>query len=74
MCRHSGKIRRPVDLLYPYDEEYGEDQVPVGIDISDSILMTKYNLYPDSCALGIGAYSEHLDAVEQFLDYIFEED
>jgi hypothetical protein len=63
-------------LIYctPYDEEYGDDQVPVGIDISDSILMTKYNLYPDSCALGIGAYSEHLDAVEQFLDYIFEEE
>jgi hypothetical protein len=62
-------------LIYcePYDEEYGEDLVPVGIDISDSILMTEYNIYPDSCALGIGAYAQHLDAVEMFLDYILEE-
>jgi hypothetical protein len=62
-------------LVYcePYDEEYGSDEVPVGIDISDSILMTKYNIYPDNCVLGIGAYAEHLDAVEEFLDYILEE-
>ena len=62
-------------LVYcePYDEEYKLDRVPVGIDISDSILMTEYNIYPDSCVLGIGAYAQHIDAVEQFLDYIFEE-
>jgi hypothetical protein len=62
-------------LIYcePYDEEYELDKVPVGIDVSDSILMTKYNIYPDNCVLGIGANAEHLDAVEQFLDYIFEE-
>jgi hypothetical protein len=62
-------------LVYcePYDEEYELDQVPVGIDISDSILMTEYNIYPDSCVLGIGAQAQHMDAVEQFLDYIFEE-
>jgi hypothetical protein len=35
--------------------------------------MTKYNIYPDNCVLGIGAYAEHLDAVEMFLDYILEE-
>lgn len=62
-------------LVYcePYDEDYALDQVPVGIDISDSILMTEYNIYPDSCVLGIGSYAQHIDAVEQFLDYIFEE-
>lgn len=62
-------------LIYsvPYDETYEKDLVPVGIDISDSILMTQYHLYPDSCALGIGAYSTHLDAVEQFLEFIFME-
>jgi hypothetical protein len=62
-------------LVYcePYDEEYELDMVPVGIDISDSILMTEYNLYPDSCVLGIGAQAQHLDAVEKFLDYILEE-
>lgn len=62
-------------LVYcePYDEEYSLDLVPVGIDISDSALMTKYGIYPDNCVLGIGAQAQHLDAVEQFLDYIFEE-
>lgn len=54
----------------PYDEDYGSDLVAVGIDISDSILMTEYKIYPDSCALGIGAGSGHLEAVEAFLDYI----
>jgi hypothetical protein len=62
-------------LIYtqPIDEEYSEDLVPVGIDVSDSRLMTEYHLYSEDCALGIGAYSQHLDAVETFLDYIFEE-
>lgn len=62
-------------LVYcePYDEEYELDLVPVGIDISDSILMTEYNIYPDSCVLGIGSYAQHPEAVEKFLDYIFEE-
>lgn len=63
-------------LIYsvPYDEEYSTDPVPVGIDISDSILMTQYHIYEDSCALGIGAYSSHIDAVEEFLSWILEED
>ncbi len=62
-------------LVYcePYDEEYA-DHVPVGIDVSDSILMTEYQIYPDSCVLGIGAHAGHIDAVELFLSYIFGED
>lgn len=56
----------------PNDTEYGKDEVAVGIDISDSILMTKYGIYADSCALGIGAHSEHPEAIEAFLDYILE--
>lgn len=57
----------------PFDEDYGSDQVAVAIDISDSILMTKYNIYPNNCAIGIGAASKHLEAVEAFLDYIYAE-
>lgn len=57
----------------PFDEEYGDGPVPVGIDISDSVLMTEYHIYTDTCALGIGAYSEHVDEVEAFLDYIYGE-
>lgn len=58
----------------PFDEDYGSDHVAVGIDISDSILITKYHIYADGCALGIGSKSEHIEAVEQFLDYVFEEE
>lgn len=54
----------------PFNEEYEKDEVPVGIDISDSILMTEYHIYPDSCAIGIGSGSLHAEAVETFLDYI----
>ncbi len=56
----------------PYNEEYDEP-VAVAIDISDSILMTEYQIYPETCALGIGFNSEHLDAVEAFLDYLYQE-
>jgi hypothetical protein len=47
--------------------------VPVGIDISDSILMSEYHLYSDGCALGIGAQSSNIDAVQKFLEYIYDE-
>lgn len=58
----------------PYDEEYSADLVPVGIDLSDSILINQYHIYSnEKCALGIGAQSQHVEAVEKFLDYVFEE-
>lgn len=57
----------------PFDEEYGTDLVPVGIDISDSVLVKRYHAYTEGCALGIGALSGHIDAVELFLDYIYQE-
>lgn len=58
----------------PNDTEYSTEPVPVGIDISDSILMTKYHIYTDSCAIGIGAQSGRIQAVEQFLDYLYMEE
>lgn len=57
----------------PYDEDYGKDKVAVGIDISDSKLVTEYKVYSADIALGIGALSENVDSVEKFLDFIFEE-
>lgn len=59
-------------LVYctPYDEEYSQDQVPVGIDVSDGALVTKYHLYPSDCVLGIGAYTGRLESVQLFLDFI----
>ncbi|MDO4491365.1 MAG: hypothetical protein Q4B85_09885 [Lachnospiraceae bacterium] len=58
----------------PLDTEYSTEPVPVGIDISDSILMTRYHMYNNSCGLGIGAKSGDIDAVEAFLDYLYSED
>lgn len=62
-------------LLYatPIDTEYSSEPVPVGIDISDSILMTEEHIYAETCALGISANSTHIEAVEQFLHYIYQE-
>ena len=48
------------------------EPIPVGIDISDSLLVTKYQVYPESAALGIASGSTRLDAVEVFLNFIFE--
>ena len=62
-------------ILYcePNDTEYSSNPVPVGIDLSGSILDTDYDLYEGSFALGIGASTANMDAVEQFLDFIFAE-
>lgn len=57
----------------PYDEDYEGEEVPVGIDIGDSKLVTEYKAYIDPISLGIGANSENIDAVEMFLDFILEE-
>ena len=57
----------------PFDEEYPDEEVPVGIDISDSKLVKEYKAYVDPISLGIGAKSENIDAVEMFLDFILEE-
>lgn len=59
----------PVD-----DDGTKGEKIPVGIDLSDSILMTQYHLYPDSCALGIGAKSKNLKEVEDFIDFVLESD
>lgn len=58
----------------PYDTEYSEEEVPVGIDISDSSLMKDYKIYDETCVLGISAGTENIEAVEAFLDYVFKEE
>ena len=55
----------------PSEGEEIEEPFPVGIDISDSLLVTKYKVYPQHAALGIGVNSTRLDAVKVFLDFIF---
>ena len=58
----------------PFDQEYSDQPVPVGIDISDSLLVTKYHLYQGNAVLGICAYTKRLESVETFLRFILEED
>jgi len=50
-----------------------EGDIPVGIDVSDSKLVTRYGLYRDSCALGIGAQSQKMEIIALFLQFILEE-
>ena len=57
----------------PIDEEYSKEEVPVCIDISDSRLVSEYGIYSEPCAIGIGALSENVDAVEMFLDFLYEQ-
>jgi len=54
----------------PYDEEYTAGQVPIGLDISDSLLVTKYHLYDEDCALGLGAYTQRPESAQIFLEFI----
>lgn len=64
------------DRLIWYQPPEGEEDtepVPVGIDISDSLLVSKYGIYPERAALGIGAGTTRLDAIEKFLEFIFDE-
>lgn len=60
-------------ITVTHTEEDGQQrEIPVGIDISDSTLVTQENAYVD-CALGIAAGATHIEAVEQFLEYVLQE-
>ena len=63
-------------ILYypPEDDEEHTKPIPVGIDISDSSLVTKYHVYSEGCALGIGANSKNLKEVKDFLDFVLDKD
>lgn len=62
-------------LIYvtPEDESYSTDPVPVGIDLSGTVLTEEGGPYEGGCALGVGAYAPHEDQAEVFLRYLFEE-
>lgn len=62
-------------LVYcePFREDYGKELVPVGIDLSGTPLVGEYRAYPEGGVLGISAVAPHLDQVEVFLTYLFEE-
>ena len=56
----------------PLDEGYSTQPVPVAIDLSGTALTGAYSAYPDGAAIGINAYTQHLEQVLIFLDYIFQ--
>lgn len=62
-------------LIYatPLDEEYSTEPVPIGIDLSDTKLISKYHIYGDSCAIGVSANCPHMDAVLKFLSFVLED-
>lgn len=61
-------------LIYcePLDEEYGKETVPIGINLSGSILTEQYEAYNEGAAMGINALASHVDQAEVFLAYLFE--
>lgn len=60
-------------LYYETEDEDGNPvSYPVGIDITDSILMTEYQIYGRTCAIGLGYNSSHVETTEHFLDFILQ--
>ncbi len=59
-------------LVYalPDDTEYSAVPIPIGIDLSDTCLVTEYGIYENSCALGVSSLAPHIDKVEMFLEYV----
>lgn len=56
----------------PLRDDYSADPVPVGIDLSGTVLTGDYSAYPDGAALSINAYTKRLDAAMAFLEYLFD--
>ena len=59
-------------LVYavPANPDYGTEPLPIGVDLSDTRLVTDFHIYENSCALGLSANCPHPDAVARFLDYV----
>ena len=75
LVREGGFSKYEDRLIYavPLDEEYSTEPVPIGIDLSDSALISKYHIYSDSCAVGVSANCPHMDAVLKFLAFVLED-
>ena len=61
-------------LVYckPLEEDYGKEYVPIGIDLSGTILTGADKAYVEGAVLGINALAPHPEQVEIFLSYLFE--
>lgn len=57
----------------PLREDYSPDPVPIGIDLAGTALADgEFSPYPGGAVLAINAYTQRLDQVPVFLEYIFE--
>ena len=56
----------------PLRETYSTEPVPIGIDLSGTVLTGEYSAYPNGAVLGVNAYTERLDQVYVFLEFLFQ--
>ncbi len=56
-------------ITIDYDEDGNSEEIPIGIDLSGSRLTQ--DAY-EECALGIAANAHNIEAIEDFLDYVYE--
>ena len=54
------------------EEDYGKEYVPIGIDLSGTILTGAGEAYVEGAVLGINALAPHPEQAEIFLSYLFE--
>lgn len=47
-----------------------EGEFPIGIDISDSPVLTRMNGYTDGCYLAISSNMAHMELIDEFLAYL----
>ncbi len=55
----------------PLEEKNGSEAIPIGIDLTGSILTEQIGAYPMGAALGINALSPHPEEAAAFLSYLF---
>lgn len=69
--RYQALLDRYADRVIWFQGQDGP--IPVGFDLSDSSLITRYHLYPEGCALGICAHAENPEVIARFLEFVLEE-
>lgn len=56
----------------PIREDYSDQPVPIGIDLSGTALVGEYRAYPNGAVLGVSAQSQRIGQALVFLDYLFQ--
>ena len=57
----------------PLREDYSSEPVPIGIDLTGSVLTGEYSAYPNGAVLGVNAYTGRLEQVLVFLSYLLDD-